>query len=497
MEIVLAISLSISIYLHVIELPRFLKQLGGSMNHISDKHLVTNLNEELLRILTPLSERLAVDLEEGREIAKDVEERFKKWLTAIQAIEEKYQQLNGAPGNPRSGVKMGKGGGFYRQYEAGAIYFHPETGPHRVYGAIYEKYLQLNAERSFLGYPTTDEMGTPDGRGKFNHFQGGSIYWTPDTGAREVHGAIRAKWEALGWERSFLGYPVTDETITLDGIGRFNHFQGGSIFWTSDTGAWEVHGKIRAKWEALGWERSYLGYPTSDEKDWTIGQSPDVHRISRFQRGTIVMYKHDTRAIDLPDTVILKSGPLNPPEGITGWVELMMNSAGFFSYKGSLHNSTFTGLHVAVASAPLFKANDGGVLVASEETHLGGTTSFEEWEGLFDTDRDHVWEKVGFDQRIRDNWDDLQLRGMTTTLKVNATVGDVVEAVLVGIPVAIVVGLAAFAVYLIASGKAQVCRGHHSMSRNPQTGEESPSFSFPICTNDPNIPNHDCCKDYK
>lgn len=85
-------------------------------------------------------------------------------------------------------------------------------------------------------------------------------------GAREVHGAIRAKYLALGAEASVLGYPTTDETGTPDGIGRFNHFESGSIYWTPNTGAWEVHGLIRGYWAANGWERNpNLGYPITDE----------------------------------------------------------------------------------------------------------------------------------------------------------------------------------------------------------------------------------------
>src|SRR5262245_53087224 len=42
-----------------------------------------------------------------------------------------------------------------------------------------------------------------------------------------VIGAIRDKWLALGGPQSFLGQPLTDESSTPDGIGRFNHFQGG------------------------------------------------------------------------------------------------------------------------------------------------------------------------------------------------------------------------------------------------------------------------------
>ncbi|GAA0597883.1 hypothetical protein GCM10009416_40140 [Craurococcus roseus] len=153
-----------------------------------------------------------------------------------------------------------------------------------VYGFIGQKYAALGGESGFLGKPVTDETGTPDGVGRFNHFQGGSIYWTPKTGAWEVHGLIRDKWASMGWERSFLGYPVTDETKTPDGVGRFNHFQGGSIYWTPQTGAWEVHGLIREKWASLGWERSALGYPVSDEQDLPGGGG----KFSQFQGGRIV-----------------------------------------------------------------------------------------------------------------------------------------------------------------------------------------------------------------
>jgi uncharacterized protein with LGFP repeats len=77
-----------------------------------------------------------------------------------------------------------------------------------------------------LGYPATDEIALPDGEGRLNHFEHGSIYWTSQTGAHEVHGAIRDKWAALGWQPGFLGYATTDETGTPDGVGGFNHFQG-------------------------------------------------------------------------------------------------------------------------------------------------------------------------------------------------------------------------------------------------------------------------------
>jgi len=133
-----------------------------------------------------------------------------------------------------------------------------------------------------LGAPLTDEIGTPDGVGRFNHFQGGSIYWTPQHGAFEVHGAIREKWSKLGWETGYLGYPITDETKTPDGVGRFNHFQGGSIYWTPELGANAVRKEIRDEWERKGWEKGDLGYPTSD----TTG-ALDGTLENKFQKGSI------------------------------------------------------------------------------------------------------------------------------------------------------------------------------------------------------------------
>jgi hypothetical protein len=106
-----------------------------------------------------------------------------------------------------------------------------------VYGFIGQKYEALGGESGFLGKPLNDETGTPDGVGRFNHFEGGSIYWTPQTGAREVHGLIREKWASLGWERGALGYPVSDEQDLPGGGGKFSQFQRGRIVWKPATGA--------------------------------------------------------------------------------------------------------------------------------------------------------------------------------------------------------------------------------------------------------------------
>jgi len=139
-----------------------------------------------------------------------------------------------------------------------------------VYGAIGDKYSGLNRQNGPLGAALTDEADAPY-RGRFNNFQNGQIYWHPDIGAFAVWGAISAKWNQLG--RVDYGYPITDELETPDQRGRFNHFRAvhlpgnpeASIYWTPQTGAVAVYGAIRQAWAADGWERGRMGYPTADE----------------------------------------------------------------------------------------------------------------------------------------------------------------------------------------------------------------------------------------
>ncbi len=156
-----------------------------------------------------------------------------------------------------------------------------------VIGAIRDKWLALGSE-GFTGPALDIERPTFDGVGRAQSFQNGVIIsWHPALGAFAVYGAIGQKWQSLGREQ--YGCPVTDELGCPDRRGRFNHFRtmqiaGGpaaSIYWTPTTGACEVHGDIRAAWEQQHWERGPLGYPTSDEF------GPASHRRSNFEHGFI------------------------------------------------------------------------------------------------------------------------------------------------------------------------------------------------------------------
>ncbi|MGN5382387.1 hypothetical protein BIV25_45440 [Streptomyces sp. MUSC 14] len=135
---------------------------------------------------------------------------------------------------------------------------------HQVQGAILAKYQAMGGQGSPLGCPTSDELTTPDGVGRYNTFVGGSIYWSPATDAHPVWGEILKKWAALGWERGELGYPVSDELTNPDGKGKRQQFQHATVYWSSASGAHPVSGQIGWVWSNYGWETGAFGYPTSD-----------------------------------------------------------------------------------------------------------------------------------------------------------------------------------------------------------------------------------------
>ncbi|GAB3141076.1 PQQ-dependent sugar dehydrogenase [Amycolatopsis stemonae] len=207
-----------------------------------------------------------------------------------------YERGVGYPTTDETGTSDGAGrfNDFLNGTNVGSIYWTGQTGAHAVVGEIRKKWAALGLEKG-VGYPTADENGTPDGVGRFNDFvkagNVGSIYWTNALGAHAIYGEIRKKWAAYGYERG-LGYPINDEEGTPDGVGRFNHFSlGHSIYYTPMTGTHVIKGEIRKRWAALGWEKSYLGYATSDEY-----VTNGVYR-SDFQGGYIT-WTPSTGAVD-------------------------------------------------------------------------------------------------------------------------------------------------------------------------------------------------------
>lgn len=168
-----------------------------------------------------------------------------------------------------------------------------------IRGAIEETYVRLGGH-AVWGDAISDE--TPGARGGTNqHFYNdASIFWNPDVSggvARQVGGLIRSKWEENDWEQGYLGYPTTDETALPQRTGRFNHFEGGSIYWSPETGAHPVSGAIKQYWSAQGWENSLLGLPTSDPELDLV----DVTGLQHFEHGDVRVALRSMTPLPLSD----------------------------------------------------------------------------------------------------------------------------------------------------------------------------------------------------
>jgi uncharacterized protein with LGFP repeats len=194
-------------------------------------------DDTVTEVTDPIGERLSPYIHLHRE--EPIADAVAVIAEATQAIDAKHQALYGAPGEPSGDVMPGQDTGWYRKYTEGGIYWRKDLGAYQLYGPIYDKYNQLGgAESAFLGYPTMDASLNTDGLGRFAMFERGAIYWSPSTGAYEIHGQILDRWAA--GESSWLGYPTSDEYGWDDGksVKNVSDFENGRIFWTQISGAW-------------------------------------------------------------------------------------------------------------------------------------------------------------------------------------------------------------------------------------------------------------------
>ncbi|NAZ82978.1 hypothetical protein GTR02_14255 [Kineococcus sp. R8] len=167
-----------------------------------------------------------------------------------------------ALGYPTSGEIRLRADGVVQRFQGGLVYSSPAAGTHEVRGAFGDLYARKGWEGGSLGYPTSDEIAVRGG--VVQRFQGGLTYWTAATGAHEVKGAIGQLYASRGWEGGSLGFPTSEEVPLRDG-GVVQRYLGGLVYWTPATGPQAVQGAVLARYAALGWENSALGYPVGAE----------------------------------------------------------------------------------------------------------------------------------------------------------------------------------------------------------------------------------------
>lgn len=114
-----------------------------------------------------------------------------------------------------------------------------------------------------VGDCVTEEYAAGD-NGRMQEFRGGTAYWSPESGAHVLYGKINARYAELGGAASWLGFPTSGELAAPDGVGRYARFQNGAIYWTPTTGAHAVPTEIFDAWGTQGYEAGELGYPVSE-----------------------------------------------------------------------------------------------------------------------------------------------------------------------------------------------------------------------------------------
>lgn len=242
-------------------------------------------------------------------------------------------------GEPNTAISFKRGiGGYIQHYQGGALMYHDSLGvAFEMHGAIYHHYLTLGLTPP-LGYLVSDESLSTNAAGRKSIFSKGAIYWSPATGAvavlnqmyidyealgeagklgfpitperatyggmeqefqgarmyhkfnqpnaHEVHGAILEKFLASGGIARW-GFPVSNETDVFNDAGKFSDFEGCTIYWSSATGAFEVHGDLKKKYDTLRGPIGELGFPTSDEQDISGAAGG---RLSTFEGGVLLWY---------------------------------------------------------------------------------------------------------------------------------------------------------------------------------------------------------------
>ena len=126
-----------------------------------------------------------------------------------------------------------------QKYAGGTIFYSPKTGADVLTGQVLAKYESVGGPQGDLGLPTSDENDggiAPMSRiASFAAADQPVIFWTPDFGAVIVRGAMNAAWTKLGGATGPLGAPTADQTES-DGLVT-QKFSGGAISWNRSTKA--------------------------------------------------------------------------------------------------------------------------------------------------------------------------------------------------------------------------------------------------------------------
>ncbi|WP_328355289.1 hypothetical protein OG976_25255 [Mycobacterium sp. NBC_00419] len=131
--------------------------------------------------------------------------------------------------------------------------------------AIDAHYEALGRDRSTLGPPVSDIYEVPGGAER--DYEGGSIYFSTATGAKALYGPVLDRYQALGGPGGELGFPVTDEVDAGNGVAHVADFSqpgGAAIYWSPQWGAVVVTGQVLQTYRNADGAIGPFSYPSAD-----------------------------------------------------------------------------------------------------------------------------------------------------------------------------------------------------------------------------------------
>lgn len=212
---------------------------------------------------------------------------------------------------------------------------------------ITRKYYALDGPDGILGIRQTVEANTPDGRGRYAVYQGGRIYYSSATGAWEIHGSIYDVWARDGGTSGAFGFPKTDVRTSADGRSRYSLFQKGGIYrWSQGTFAVPDPYHVVYNQYGGGSANGSLGLPTSPIRRSGDGRSLYLN----FERGRI--YRRGPLTVEIHGAIFDKHEALQGVNGPLGHVQTSVGAlpdgrgrASIFEHGGVIYYTAQTGAH--------------------------------------------------------------------------------------------------------------------------------------------------------
>lgn len=178
-----------------------------------------------------------------------------------------YTWLGAATGPETGGLPRG---GRYRNYQNGQIIWQADIGAIAMRGGtgFTVRFNNEGGVTGTFGYPLNEESLIQSGA-TVQTFEQGQMYYKSGCCTTWVpNGPIRDMWINNGGATGWQGFPTAEVNYNLLNGGKAQGFENSGIFWSPNTPASIINGAIRNQFNNMGYERGPLGYPLGVEYWW-------------------------------------------------------------------------------------------------------------------------------------------------------------------------------------------------------------------------------------